>query len=162
MRLYVRQKVFSWGDKFFVKDEEGNDLYSVQGEIISLGKKLHVFDPSGDEVAFIRQKLLSFLPRFFVEINGREVCQVVKEITLFRPRYRLDGLSWQLDGDYLAHEYSLTDGTRQIMSLSKKWLTWGDAYELDIADPQNELVCLCVALAVDAALAIKNRIRIRI
>ncbi|MCL1808016.1 MAG: hypothetical protein FWG31_09995 [Oscillospiraceae bacterium] len=34
--------------------------------------------------------------------------------------------------------------------------SWGDSYELDIADPQNELLCLCVALAVDCALDAKN------
>ena len=157
MKLYIKQKVFSWGDKFFVKDEDGNDLYYVKGEIFSLGKKLHIYGSNGDEAAFIRQKLIAFLPRFFVDIDGREVCQIVKELTLFRPRYRIEGLSWRLNGDYWAHEYSLTDNERQIMRLSKKWLAWGDTYELDIADPQNELICLCVALAVDAALALQKR-----
>ena len=32
----------------------------------------------------------------------------------------------------------------------------GDSYELDIADPRNELLCLCVALAVDCALAMQD------
>ena len=35
------------------------------------------------------------------------------------------------------------------MRISKAWLTWGDAYERDISDPQIELLCLCVALAID-------------
>ena len=42
------------------------------------------------------------------------------------------------------------------MRLSKKWFSWGDSYELDIADQRNELLCLCVALAVDCALAMQN------
>ena len=41
MKLYIKEKVFSWGDKFFVKDESGNDRYVVQGEVFSLGKKLY-------------------------------------------------------------------------------------------------------------------------
>jgi len=153
MKLYMKQKVFSWRDRFLVKDEAGHDRYYVEGEILSLGRKLHVYDSSGAEVAFIRQKVLSFLPRFFVEINGHVACEIVKEFTIARQSYRLDGLPWHLHGDFWAHEYSLTGDNRQIMRMSKKWFTWGDSYEMDIAEPQNELMCLCIVLAVDCALA---------
>ena len=153
MKLYVKQKAFSWRDRFYVKDEKGNDRFVVEGEIFTWGKKLHVYNASGTEVAFIRQKVWSWLPRYFVEVGGCVVCEIVKEFTFFRQSYRLEGLSWRLDGDFWAHEYSLKDKGRQIMRLSKKWFTWGDSYELDIANPQEELLCLCVALAVDCALA---------
>jgi len=158
MILYLKQQVFSWRDRFYVKDEAGIDCYYVEGEIFSWGKKLHIYDISGREVAFIRQKVMSWLPKYFVEIQGRVVCEIVKEFTFFKPSYRLDGTPaspWaalRVDGDFWAHEYSLYDGQRQIMHLSKKWFTWGDSYELDIAQVQDELLCLCVALAVDCAL----------
>jgi uncharacterized protein YxjI len=42
------------------------------------------------------------------------------------------------------------------MSLSKKWFTWGDSYELDIADPRDEVLCLCITLSVDCVLAAQN------
>ena len=32
-RYYIRQKVFSWRDKFSVKDENGEDVFHVEGEI---------------------------------------------------------------------------------------------------------------------------------
>ena len=153
MRLYLKQQVFSWRDRFYVKDEAGTDSYYIEGEIFSWGKKLHIYDISGREVAFIRQKVMSWLPKYFVEIDGRVVCEIIKEFTFFKQRYRLGGIPWRMDGDFWAHEYSLYDNQRQIMRLSKKWFTWGDSYELDIAQPQDELMCLCVALAVDCALA---------
>ena len=156
VRLYLKQMVFSWSDRFFVKDEHGNDLYAIQGEIFSWGKKLHVYDRYNSEVAFIRQKLMSWLPRFFVEIDGRVICEIVKEFSFIRQKYRLEGLPWHLQGDIWAHEYALTENGRQIMYMSKKWFTWGDSYELDIANPNDELMCLCIALAVDCAVAVQN------
>ena len=36
-----------------------------------------------------------------------------------------------------------------VMRISKAWLSWSDFYELNITDEQNELLCLCVALAID-------------
>ncbi|MCL2060443.1 MAG: LURP-one-related family protein [Oscillospiraceae bacterium] len=152
----MKQKVFTWRDRFFIKDEAGNDRYSVVGEIFTFGKQLRVYDAGGTEVAFIRQKVFTFLPRFFVEINGREVCEIVKELTLLRQSYRLHGLPWHLHGDFWAHEYNLVEGDRQIMHMSKIWFTWGDSYEMDIAEPQNELMCLCIALAVDCVLAMQQ------
>ena len=59
MKLYIKQKVFSWNDKFTVKTSYGEDKYAVEGELFSLGKKLHVYDMSGREVAFIQQKIFS-------------------------------------------------------------------------------------------------------
>ena len=157
MNLYIKQRVFSWRDRFYVKDERGYDRYYAEGEFFTWGKKLHIYNANGIELAFIRQKVFSFLPRFFVEIEDRVICEVVKEFTFFRQSYRLEGLPWHLNGDIWAHEYSLDDfNGQQIMRLSKQWFTWGDSYELEIADDRNELLCLCLALAVDCAMAVQN------
>jgi len=162
MKLYLKQKVFSFRDRFYVKDEAGNDRFYIEGEIFSFGKKLHVYDMGGTEIAFIRQKVWSFMPRYFIETGGKVVCQIVKEFTFFKQSYRLEGLPWHLHGDFFAHEYSLEENGRQIMRMSKKWISWGDSYELDIANPADELVCLCVTLAVDCAMAAQRSSSVRV
>ena len=42
MNLYIKQHIFTWGDKFSVYDEAGNVKYNVEGEIFTWGKKLHL------------------------------------------------------------------------------------------------------------------------
>jgi uncharacterized protein YxjI len=148
MKLYIKQKVFSWRDKFAICDEAAYERWFARGELFSWGRKLHVYDAWSNEVAFIRQKLLSLLPKYFIEIGGNSYT-LVKELTLIKPRFRLEDTNWEAAGDFLAHEYEVTDGSAQIMSLSKRWFTWGDSYELDIPGPENELLALCVALAID-------------
>jgi uncharacterized protein YxjI len=148
MKLYIKQKVFSWRDKFAVKDESERDRWFAQGEVFTLGRKLHVYDAGGAETAFIRQKLLSLLPRYYIEIDSKEY-EIVKEFTLLRPKYTIRSLGWTVGGNFLEHNYTVTGGNGDIMRISKAWLSWGDSYELDIADPQNELLCLCAALAID-------------
>ena len=156
MKLYMKQKVFSWTDKFTIKNEAGEDRFYVEGEFLTLSKKLHVFDENHQEVAFVRQKLLSLLPRYIVEIDGREVCQIVKRFTLLKPKYSLEGIGWEVQGDFWAHEYGVYDGEMPIMHLSKHWFSWGDSYELDIADPKNEVLCLSIVLAIDAVISSTN------
>lgn len=123
MRLLIKQKVFSWADKFLVKDEYGGDRYNVQGEIFSLGHRLHIYDYSGREVALIQQKLFSFKPRYFIFINGVQVAELVKQFTMFKQKYIVEGQEWSLEGDFWSHDYRLMkDDGSVIMSVKKNGL----------------------------------------
>ena len=152
MKLYIKEKVFSWGDKFTVKDAYGEDKYIVEGEVFTFGKKLHVYDRSGREVAFIKQEVWSFLPRFYVFCGDRQVAEIKKEFTFLFPRYTIEGLGWEIEGSFMAHDYQITKNGRNIVTISKEWMTWGDSYELDIADPADELVALAVVVAIDCVM----------
>ncbi len=153
MELYIKQKVFSWTDKFTVKDEAGQDKYYVEGEFFSWGKKLHVMDLNGSEVAFIQQKVFSFLPRYHVFTNGQQIAEIVKEFTFLRPKYSIEGLGWEIEGDFWAHDYSITRGGVPVVTIRKEWFTWGDSYALNIADPRDEIVALAVVLTIDCVMA---------
>lgn len=153
MKLYIKQKVFSWSDHFTVKDSSGTDRYFVEGELFSWGKKLHVYDMAGNEVAFIQQKVFSFLPRYFVYVNGEEIAEIVKEFTFFFPKYSIAGLGWDIEGSFMAHDYQITQNGHPIVTISKGGMTWGDSYELDIADSRDEIVALAVVLTIDCVTA---------
>ena len=149
MRLCMKEKVFSWNEQFTVKDENGWDKYFVEGEFFSLGKKLHLLNVHGEEVAFIQQQLFTLMPRYTVSLAGREIAQIRKEFTFFYQRYVIDGLGWEIDGDVWAHDYVIRKNGRTIVRITKEWFTWGDSYVLDILDPADELVALAVVLTVD-------------
>ena len=50
MDLYIKQKVFSWKDKFSVYDRNGEQRYYVEGEVFTVGKKLHLYDNFGKRI----------------------------------------------------------------------------------------------------------------
>lgn len=149
MKLYIKEKVFSWGDKFTVMDQYGEDKYTVEGEVFSWGKKLHVYDRLGREVAFIKQELWSFLPKYCVYCDGELVAEIKKEFSFLFPRYSIGGLGWEIEGSFLAHDYEITQNGCSIVTIRKEWMTWGDSYELDIADPSDEIVALAVVITID-------------
>jgi len=149
MKLYIKEKVFSWSDSFSVKDAYGEDKYTVEGEIFSLGRKLHVYDCHGAEAAFIKQELFTFLPQFTVSVGGAEVARVRREFSFLRPRYTIEGLGWEVEGSFWEHDYQITRNGRPIVTITKEWMTWGDTYELDIEDPADELIALAVVLTID-------------
>lgn len=156
MKLYIKQKVFSWGDKFRIYDENENDKYYVEGEVFTFGKKLHLYNLSGNELAFIHQKVWSFLPKYFISRNGVDAAQVIKKFTFLRQEYTVEGLGWTVNGNFWAHEYEITAAERKIATVSKHWFTWGDTYEIDITDGADEIMALCVVLIIDAVIAQSN------
>jgi len=153
MKLYIKQKIFSFRDKFYIYDEQGNNKYYVEGEIFTFGKKLHLYSLNGVEIAYIHQKLFSFLPKYYISVDGFDETEVIKEISFFKPRYYVNKLGWSVKGDFWSHNYEITDSNNIIARISKKWFTWADTYEIDIEDDKNTQIVLSVVLVIDAITA---------
>ena len=153
MTFYMKQKVFSWSDRFTIKDELGNDRYFVEGELFSWGHKLHVFDMNNREVAFIKQEIFTLLPRFEVYIGGNLVVEVKKEFTFFMQKYTLEGMDWTVDGDFWEHRYEIFAPQGSVARITKAFFTWGDSYQIDIAGGVDEVLVLATVLAIDCVIA---------
>ena len=153
MTLYMKQKVFSWSDRFTVKDELGSDKYFVEGELFSWGHKLHVFNMNNQEVAFIKQEIFTFLPKFEVYIGGSLAVVVKKEFTFFVQKYTLEGTDWTVDGDFWEHRYEISSPSGSVASINKAYFTWGDSYQIDIAGGVDETLVLATVLAIDCVAA---------
>lgn len=61
-----------------------------------------------------------------------------------------------MEGDFLGWDYDVYDACSSVIHISKKLLTWGDTYVIDIADPEDEIDGLLLVLAIDAANCTQN------
>ncbi len=59
MRYLMKQKLFSWGDDFRIQDDQGRDVFFVDGRAFSIGDKLSFQDMADNELSFISQRLLA-------------------------------------------------------------------------------------------------------
>lgn len=152
MQLRIKQRVFSWTDTYDIYDETGEARYYVRAEFLSLGHQIHVYDKrSGAEVGSIHQKLLTFLPKFEIVVDGRTLGTISREFTFFRPRYHVDFRDWEVEGDFMGWDYTARRGDFEVLSVSKELLTWGDTYVLNYTNPADEIPGLLLVLAIDAA-----------
>jgi uncharacterized protein YxjI len=152
MRYVLKQKFWSWGDDFRIRDERGNDVFLVDGAAFSWGDKLSFQDMSGNEVAFIRQKLLSWGPTYEIESGGRLLAVVKKELfTFFRCRFTVDVPGpddLEASGDFLDHEYRFERGGQVVAEVSKQWFQLTDTYGVEIAGADDVLI-LASAVVID-------------
>lgn len=156
MRLLIKQRVFSWTDSYDVYDENENPKYFVKAEFFSLGHQLHVYDRNNHELGVIRQRLLTFLPAFEIEIGGRVRGEIRKQFSFFKPRYEIDYNGWRVEGDFLGWDYDVYNGCSSIIHISKELFHWGDTYTINFSDPQDELEGLMLVIAIDAANCTQN------
>ncbi len=155
MRYVLKQKLFSWGDDFKIKNEAGEDVFFVDGKAFSFGDKLSFQDLNGNELAFIRQKLLSWGPTYEVYRQDALAAVVKKHLfTLFRCKFTVDvhgpdDLAAQ--GSFLDHEYSFSRGDREVAVVSKRWFSWTDTYGVEIAQGEDDILILASTVVIDLA-----------
>lgn len=149
MELSMKAKKFALSDKFTIWDEDGDDKYYVVGELFSAGKRLHISDVNGNEVASIREKIITLKPKFFIFIGDEQVGEIVKEVTLLKAKYKVSGLDWVIKGDIAEHKYSVMKDKKTIVTVKKKRFSLTNSYVLDIEDDRDELAALAAVLAID-------------
>lgn len=155
-QLYMKQKVFSVSGKFSVKDAEENEVYFVEGSFMQIPKTFSIMDDTRNEVALIKKKTFSFLPTFFVEVYGQETMTIKKQFSFLKARYTIDAAGIEVRGNWWDMDFEVYQNKKIIGAVSKKWFTWGDSYELQIADDEMESLLVALVVAIDCAKAAQN------
>ena len=127
MRMYFKQRMFSWFDSYDIYDEQGNTLYVVKGQL-AWGHCLKIFDGC-----------------------------IKKEFSFFKPSYDIDYNGWHIEGSFMEWDYNITDTTgNTVASISKEILHWTDQYVIDVVDENDALTALMFVLAIDAEKCSRN------
>lgn len=150
MKLLLKQRLFSWLDSYDVYNEKGQAVYTVKGQL-AWGHCLKIYDACGEEVGMVKERILTFLPKFEIYMKDRYVGSINKDFTLFRPSFSIDYSGWQVHGDWFEWDYQILNGSGSpIASISKELLNWTDTYVIEVHEPQNALSALMLVLAIDA------------
>lgn len=149
MRLYFKQRFFSWFDSYDIYDEEGNTVFTVEGKL-SWGHRLQVNDAMGRHIATLQEKIFTFLPQFELYIEENYVGCIKKEFTFLKPKFIIDCNGWEIDGEWLEWDYTITDGVRPVAVITKEPFHLTDQYVIDVSEPDEALAVLLVVLAIDA------------
>jgi uncharacterized protein YxjI len=151
MRYLVKQKLLAFTDRFMIQNELGEDVYSVVGQFFSFGKKLTLMDTQEQEVCFIEQKLLAFMPEYNLSIHGQHVANIRKRFTLFSNNFDIECIfgAYEVQGDMFGYEFGIYKDGIQVASISKQFFTFRDTYGIDVADDQDPVLTIAMAIVID-------------
>ena len=140
MKLYFKQRMFSWFDSYDIyhMDDSGAVAFTVEGKL-AWGHCLHILDPMGQHIA------------------KQCVGTICKEFTFLRPSFTLDCKGWRMEGSFMEWDYTILDAqNRQVATVSKELFHWTDTYVIDVAEEQDALYALMIVLAIDAEKCSRN------
>lgn len=152
MKLMIKQRLLSWSDSYDIYDENMNKKYTAKADFPAIGHTIRFFDNYGNEVGYIKEKLLRLLSEFEVYIGGRLYGSVKRKFTLFLPEYDISYYGWKVSGDIFEWDYDVkaSDG-RIIAQIEKKIFNLTDTYVININDPSDEIPLLLLVAAIDAS-----------
>ncbi len=159
MKLYIKQRVFSIGDKYDVCDEWGNPVYHVESQVFAFLDKIHIFDMKGKELFFIKRKM-SFFGAIYEIYNGNILCaQIQQRIRFLRSQLDINSQYGQftIEGDFFSHDFSIYNGNTLVGTVQKAYFSWGDSYQLDISSYSDPAFFTTLVIAIDNCLHNEDR-----
>ena len=156
MKLLFKQRFFSWFCSYDIFDENGNTVYTVEGQL-SWGHCLKIFDTSGNEVGTVKERILTFLPKFEIYLGNDYAGCISKEFTFFKPAFDIDFNGWHVDGNFFEWDYNIIGSCGEnVATVSKELFNWTDTYVIDVNDPRDAVCALMLVLAIDAEKCSRN------
>jgi uncharacterized protein YxjI len=153
MRYLVRERIFAIKDDFWVTDEHGNRVFFINARFLSLHHTLVLEDVSGNKLASIEHKLLTFTDKMEIKHEGKVVATVHKAV--FSPLHHkalIDlhhGGRLEAVGNIIDKDFEIRDGHRVVARVSRKWFRMRDTYGLDVAPDENDALFVAIAVCLD-------------
>ena len=97
--FHVKQKFRLGGERFDIKDEMGNVAYQVEGSFLKIPKTFTIYDAVGEQVSGISKEILTFMPRFEIQLSNGDSFYIRKKLTFFRDKYEFDNLGLRIEGN---------------------------------------------------------------
>ena len=153
-RYKITQKLLSIGDDFWIENQDGQKVFKVDGKTLRIRKTLAFEDADGNKLCQIKERLLSVRDTMVIEDpHGRDIAVIKKAlIAPLRDRWTVNirnGPDLSVVGNILDREYSIKQKGKKVAEVSRKWFRITDTYGVEIAEGQEDIIILAVAVAID-------------
>jgi uncharacterized protein YxjI len=153
-RYRMREQVIAIGDDYWIEDGRGNRAFHVDGKALRVRDTLNFDDLNGQTRYRIQQRVARVRDTMEIEHAGGGTAATIKKalITPLRERYAISipgQPDWDAQGNFLQHEYRITEGRRPIAEVSQRWFRIRDTYGIEVGAGVDDLLVLAVACAID-------------
>jgi uncharacterized protein YxjI len=151
-RFQMREKLMSIGDDSWIEDEGGSKVYKANGKALHVRKTFILEDADGAAVAKIQDRVLTVRDKMVIERDSGSA-SVHKALVGLRARYHVDvdgGSDLKAHGNFVDHEYEVERDGHTVATVSKRWFRVRDTYGIEIADGEDDVLLLSVAVCIDA------------
>lgn len=154
MLLYIKQKIFSFNDKYDVYNPNLEPVYHVESEFLTLLSKIHLYDLYGNELFYIKKNFTFLFAQYDIYSKNKLCATVNQKFSLFSNKLSVssDYGEIEIQGDIFGMDFNIICNGILLGSIRKKWLSIGDSYELEIVNENDAGFFTALAIAIDNCL----------
>jgi uncharacterized protein YxjI len=149
----LRRQLLALGEDFWIQNAQGENVYRLDGKVLTLTQTFALQDVGGNELARMQAELLTLRRTMDIERGGQVVATVRKAFfNVLSQRFDVDVAGdgrLEAQGDITNHEFQITSEGQVVATVSKQWFLAEYMYGIAIAPGQDEVLMLCVAIAID-------------
>jgi uncharacterized protein YxjI len=153
MRFLVRQRIMSFAASFWITDEEGDEVFHVDGHALQFRKTFELTDRSGIMVAVIRQQPFRLRGTMDIERDGAVIATVRRaNFSPFRHRYEVtlaDGTVLEAAGNFSDMNWELAAPDRVVGRISRQWFKVHDTYGVEVEPGEDAALVIAIAVSID-------------
>jgi uncharacterized protein YxjI len=152
MRYKLTRELWSREHHYPIRDADDVERYIVDCQSFAPGDKLSFQDSHGQELASIREKVLSLKLVYAVYRDGKLFAEIVKDFSLFKDSFTVDvpgPNDYSVKGDFWNHEYDFIRSGKPVARVSKGFCTEEDCYGVEITEDEDDVVILATAVVLE-------------
>ena len=150
MKSYlVKQKFRLGGERFDIKNDLGMVEYHVEGSFFKIPKTFTIYDVAGEQVSEISKEVLTFLPRFKIQLSNGDSFYIRKKLTFWKDKYEFDNLGLRIEGNVWDLNFKLLDNRDQVIAeITKELFHLTSTYTVTVYEDSyaDLVISLCVAI----------------
>uniref|UniRef100_A0AC34EZZ2 Uncharacterized protein n=1 Tax=Panagrolaimus sp. ES5 TaxID=591445 RepID=A0AC34EZZ2_9BILA len=159
-RYRIRERIFSLGDDFVIKDGSGRAVFYVRSKLFTIGDKLVLEDMSGRALFKIEKQVMNFFTTFKIlsAQNNRELATVKQKFTFFGADFSVNSVygNYDLNGDVISYSFKLVKNGRIVATVDKEFFSFSDTYGVEIIGGEDHAFIIALVIVIDQSVHDKH------
>ena len=151
MKVFIKNKLVSWGGGSDVTDISGNPVYKVKGRVLSIGRRKIMCDLDGNTLFVIRNRWLNPIRHktYIKDADGNRIATVYsKAFDLTRLYADTEHGQYTVQGKFFGRNSSILRDGVQVAILERQFTVIKDAFSLE-ASPEDMPFMTALVIALD-------------
>lgn len=152
MKVYIKNKFWSWGGGSSVVNENKEPVFQVKGKVFSITRKKYLCDLDGNRLYTIRNKWFNwFIHKAFIyDSDNNKIATVKDKWFNIKNEYFIEDYKDEIkiDGQFFSLSSTILKNGEPIGTIRRKLTFINDAFELE-ANEQDMPFLIALVIAID-------------
>lgn len=152
MELFFQEKL-SLNGKVIISDMNETPVYTAKNGVAFTSHKTYLYDKDENKIATIIQNDSLFNSGYVIQIGKKKIAKLKKKLSLVNQKFHVKKLEWDIKGNVLASEYTITKGDAVIATVKRaKLVSLLEGYNINITNDEDAVNVVCMVLVLNRIL----------